>query len=109
MKTNPLLDEIEHITDIFTRVVLKTLSQGISKCTWDKPTLAQYQALRHIRLPRALHGGGFRKPTRRLLSRTEEDWLRHPGQILNLMQPEERAEHNPNCIINKTCMEDEGR
>jgi DNA-binding MarR family transcriptional regulator len=178
MRTKHILDETEHITDIFTRIVLKTLTQGIYECTQDELTFAQYQALRHV----AQHGpctvGSLaeglsvsqpaatmsvdrlarrglveRRPgsvdrrqaevlltekSRLLLCHAEEERLRRLGEILNVMQPEEReelllsmkkfvsaalkvepmaegaclrcgVEHNPDCIVNKTRIEIEGK
>lgn len=47
-----LLNQTEHIADIFTKIVLKTMTDGIAESSSDEITLAQYQALKHV----AQHG-----------------------------------------------------
>jgi DNA-binding MarR family transcriptional regulator len=52
MNDTELLGQAGHISDIFTRIMLKVMTEELTGGSPDEVTMAQYQALRHI----AQHG-----------------------------------------------------
>ncbi|HEY3297521.1 MAG TPA: MarR family transcriptional regulator, partial [Armatimonadota bacterium] len=52
MRDTEFLNQIEHISDIFTRMVLKTTAADLTENAADEMTMSQFQALKHI----AQHG-----------------------------------------------------
>lgn len=52
MNDRELLNQIEHISDIFTKMVLKTAAADLAGDASEEITVPQFQALKHI----ALHG-----------------------------------------------------